>query len=552
MLSTVVAGVISYIASEQQPRVYQSTTTLMVGQVIQKANPTDADFYTTQQLAESYAQIAVRQPVLQAVVDSLELDIPWPALKWQINVSSIPQTQLLGITVQDISPERAAAIADEIAYQLILKSPNSPESKARQERSQFVQQELDDIETKMQSAKAQKKQLEAELEKAFSARQISDLQSQINTLDSLISTWQGNYTDLLGFLEGGGSPNFLTVIEPAQLPTEPVSPKVEVNVVLAAMAGLILALGAALLLEFIDDTVKSTDDLISSLGLTALGGIKRIKGGSDYRNVLVIHQNPFAPLAEAYRGIRTNIQFKSLDQPAKSLLITSATPAEGKSITTANLAVTTARAFLKTIIVDADLRRPTLHKIFDVPNKDGVTDFIVSPELDVNDFLKETGVENLRILTCGPLPPNPAEMLGSKRMADLLARLRELADVIIVDSPPVMPVTDAAVLSNQVDGVIMVVQAKRTRREIARRAIKRLDQVGANILGAVLNQIPGRAEYSETYSAYTQSDRQAFIGIENSSSNRLWQLVKGINQNNKDYPVKKPRLKPGVSGENEI
>jgi len=540
LLSAVVAGVISFVASDQQPRVYQSTTTLMVGQVIQKANPTDADFYTTQQLAESYAQIAVRQPVLQAVVDSLNLDMPWQGLKWQVNVYPIPQTQLLGVTVQDNSPERAVAIADEIAYQLILKSPNSPESKARQERSQFVQQELDDIEVKMQAAKEQKKQLEIELEKAFSARQINDLQSQINTLNSLINAWQGNYTDLLGFLEGGGGANFSTVIESAQLPTEPISPKVEINVALAIVAGLILALGAALLLEFIDDTIKSTYDLSSSLGLTPLGGIKRMKGG-NYKDILITHQSPFAPLAEAYRGIRTNIQFKSLDQPAKTLLITSSTPGEGKSITAANLAVTTSRAFLKTIIIDADLRRPTLHKIFDVPNKDGITDLIVSPELDLNDFLKETGAENLWILTCGPLPPNPAEMLGSQRMTDLLKRLGEMADVIIIDSPPVMPVADAAVLSRQVDGVIMVVQAKRTRREIARRAISRLEQVGANILGGILNQISGRGDYStEAYSAYPRSGQQAaIIGIETSGApRRVWQRVKQ-GYENKNYPVKK-------------
>src|SRR6185503_19039636 len=236
LLSTTLAAVASYFASLQQPRIYQTTTTLLVGQVFQKANPNGNDFILTQQLAESYAQIAHRQPALQATVDSLELDMSWQDLGSQVSAYSIPQTQLLGITVEDISPERAVAIADEIAHQLILQSPASSENEARQERGQFVQSQLVDLESRIQNAKARVKELQAKLDTALSARQIQDLQTEISGLDDFIGKWQTTYTELLNFLQGGDSPNFLTVIEPAQLPTEPISPNIAINVLLAAAA----------------------------------------------------------------------------------------------------------------------------------------------------------------------------------------------------------------------------------------------------------------------------------------------------------------------------
>jgi non-specific protein-tyrosine kinase len=308
----------------------------------------------------------------------------------------------------------------------------------------------------------------------------------------------------LGFLIGGDSPNFLTVIEPAQLPLQPVSPNVELNVALAALVGLVLAVGAALMLEYIDDTVKSTDDMSTSLKLTALGSVNRIKG-KGYKDKLIAFHNPFSPLTEAYRGLRTNIQFMAVDQPAKSILITSSNPGEGKSVTAANLSIIMAQAFLKTILVDADLRQPNIHKFFGIPNKKGLTDLIRLPEIELEECLTDTGIENLQVLTSGSLPPNPAEILGSQRLVELLQYLEERADVIIFDSPPVMAVTDAVVLSSQVDGVILVVKAKRTRHNIAQEAIKRLQQVGANVMGGVLNQVPGRKQYNSSHYKYTDT-----------------------------------------------
>lgn len=521
LLSTTLAAVASYFASLQQPRIYQTTTTLLVGQVFQKANPNGNDFILTQQLAESYAQIAHRQPALQATVDSLELDMSWQDLGSQVSAYSIPQTQLLGITVEDISPERAVAIADEIAHQLILQSPASSENEARQERGQFVQSQLVDLESRIQNAKARVKELQAKLDTALSARQIQDLQTEISGLDDFIGKWQTTYTDLLNFLQGGDSPNFLTVIEPAQLPTEPISPNIAINVLLAAVAGLMLAVAAAMLLEYLDDTLKSVDDLNISLNLTALGSVERIEG-SDYKDKLISAHDPFSLMAESYRLVRSNIQFMGVDQPTKSIVITSSNPGEGKSMTAANLAIAMAQAELRTIIVDADLRRPTMHKVFGVPNLGGLTDLLRSPELELGSQMKNTGIEHLQLLTSGPLPPNPAELLSSQRMAQLVQRLEEMADVVIFDSPPVLAVIDAAVLSKRASGVMLVIQAGRTRRDAARQAIKRLEQVGTNILGAVLNQVSSRGRDSHQYVQYYTRSGQSLADQSNRFGRRRW------------------------------
>jgi non-specific protein-tyrosine kinase len=522
LLSTAIAATASYAASSRQPRIYQTTTTLLVGQVIQNNNPSNTDFTTSERLAESYAEMAQRQPILQASVDSLNLNMSWQNLKWRVNAYSLPRTQLLGISVQDTSPQRAVAVADEIAYQLILQSPSSPENKAREERSEFVQNQLDDLETRIEAAKARVKGLEGELDSALSARQIQDIQTEIANLETLINNWQTNYSELLNFLDGGDSRNYLTVIEPAQVPTTPISPQVTTNIMLAAAVGFVLALSAALLLEYIDDTIKSADDLSASLGLTALGSVNRING-KDYKDKLITSHNPFSPVSESYRMLRTNLQFMTIDQTTQSIMITSPNPGEGKSITAANLGVIMAQANLKTVIVDADLRRPIMHKVFQVSNLDGVTDLMRAPEVNITNQLKDTGVENLWVITSGSLPPNPSEMIGSRRMAELLERLKETADIIIVDSPPTLPVTDAVVLSSQVDGVILVTQAKRTRRDATKQALERLEHVGARLLGGVLNNVSGKGDYNH-YSYYTRT-KSMLANQSQSSWRRFWQRL---------------------------
>lgn len=201
---------------------------------------------------------------------------------------------------------------------------------------------------------------------------------------------------------------------------------------------------------------------------------------------LITLTDPRSPAAEAYRTLRTNLIFASLDQPVETLIVTSPAIGGEKSIATANLAVVMAQGEHRTILVDADLRCPALHEIFGVSIEPGLTTMFVDPQARTNPPLLEVGVENLWLLPSGPLPPNPADLLGSRRMEEIIAVLRSRADVLIFDAPPVLAVTDAAVLGMKVDGALLVVEAGRTRREQARQARELLERAHVRIVGAVL------------------------------------------------------------------
>ncbi|GIV92976.1 MULTISPECIES: CpsD/CapB family tyrosine-protein kinase [Chloroflexus] len=206
---------------------------------------------------------------------------------------------------------------------------------------------------------------------------------------------------------------------------------------------------------------------------------------SSSEQVLITLREPASAAAEAYRTLRTNILFSSLDKPIHTLLITSAEPTPEKSLTAANLAVTMAQAEQRVLLVDCDLRQPMLHTIFGLANEQGLTSAILDQEAPL--AIQPTEVPGLSLLPSGPLPPRPADLLGSRRMEGLLHRLRQAADIVIFDTPPVQNVTDALVLSTRVDGVLLVVQAGRSRRDRVREARQKLEKVKANLLGVVLS-----------------------------------------------------------------
>ncbi len=208
---------------------------------------------------------------------------------------------------------------------------------------------------------------------------------------------------------------------------------------------------------------------------------------------LIAIRDPRSPAAEAYRALRTNIQFSSLDRTLHTLLATSTAPDEGKSTTIANLAVTMAQAEQRVILVDCDLRRPSLHSVFGVPNEHGLTSMMLQESENIP--LQPTEVPGLLLLPSGPPPPRPADILGSKRMEAVIAALREQADIVLFDTPPVNAVTDAAVLATKVDGVLLIFRSGTTRRDRAREARRLLDKVNANIVGVVLTDVKGGDGY---------------------------------------------------------
>ncbi|MGQ9568995.1 MAG: polysaccharide biosynthesis tyrosine autokinase, partial [Anaerolineae bacterium] len=333
------------------------------------------------------------------------------------------------------------------------------------------------------------------------------LQLWLSQLENSYSSLQRSYEDIR--LAEASSLDTLTIVEPAEVPTVPIRPKTLRNVLLAAAVGLTLGASVAFLIEYLDDTIKAPADVEKDLGLTTLGTIARF-GGKSLEDKLITTQHNRSSVAEAYRILRTNLDFTAVDGGLKAVLVTSPNPVEGKTVTAANLAVVMAQAGRSVILADADLRRPAVHQMFHVPNEAGLTTALVrGEEVSLTDLLQPTEVEGLRVLPSGPLPPNPAELLGSEQMARSVERLKGLADLVILDTAPVLPVADPAILSRVADAVILVVDTGATRRGMALRAMEHLTRAGANIAGVVLNRFSPRGSgysYYYRYDYYYSSD----------------------------------------------
>lgn len=488
-LAVVIAGASSLLASRAATPLYRAKTTLMVGRGIENPEPTSYDFYSSQQLAATYVQLTTREPVMQGVIDRLGLEMGWQELAGRVSASTVPQTQLLEIMVIDSDPYRASVLANEVAEQLILISPSGV-SGSNPEQVEFTQTQLADLREKITEAQEEIKQLRLELDAANSARTIQDLENQIALLESKVSGWQNTYSQLLITVEGG-EVNAISVIEKAMIPTAPFSPNVRMNMLTAAAIGLALAVGGVFLIEYLDDTIKSAEDVKRLTNAPVLGSIPRIEG-EEYPEKLVAMTDPLSPVVEAFRLLRTNLQLQSADKPLRKILITSAGPSEGKSVVLANLAVVTAQSGKQVTLVDTDMRRPVQHHIFSVDNASGLNNYFKNSNSAEAIETQETGVKNLGLLTCGEVAENPAELLGSEAMKTLVEALDDKADLLLFDSPPSLVVADAAIMSSYVDGVILVVDARSTRTGELKRCVEELKRVSAPMLGVVLNRMSER------------------------------------------------------------
>lgn len=520
ILITLVTAASGYIVSERHPPLYEATSTIMVGEVFQATELSRANLLTSEVLARTYADMALRQPVLQGVIDTLGLPVTVRTLRKGIRVQLVEGTQLIQIKAEAGTTELARAIADEVARQLILLSPTAMQNQEQAANREFVSQRLASLQTKIELGQARLDTLARALVESQSGQRVQELQATINTLETLVSSWESNHTQMLIYMEQQAPSNSLTVIEPAQANPRPVRPRTYLNTILAAAVGCLYALGLVFLLEFWDDTLKSTADVTQTLGLTALGAIHAM-GEAQPQKKLLLSQDPASPVAEAYRIIRSNFEFKTADDPVRSIVVTSPGPGEGKSMMVANLGIIMAQAGLRTVIVDADLRQPVQHHLFQIANSSGLTEAIRAPELDLGALLISTKVPNLQVLTSGEVPPNPAELLRSEDMRQVLARLSEQADLVICDSPPALGLADAGILANRADGLVLVIEAGQTHRDAARQAISELHQADANVIGAILNR--WRPEHRRYYSAARKTASSASTA--HSRSNRRWQWL---------------------------
>jgi polysaccharide biosynthesis transport protein len=491
MIATIVAGVSSYMVVRNQPPFYQARTTLIIGRTIADPNPTANQFALDKQLAATYAQIANRESYYEATRQALGLEeLP------DYEARAVPDSQMIEIRVVDISPARAQAVANELANQLILGSPTNPKPE-EVERQRFIDQQLSYFEKQISDNLAEISVLQEQLGQFNSARQISETQDRINALEVKVSTLQGTYTNLLASSQQGAT-NIISVLEPAGLPGRPIGPNKMLITALAAISGLILSTGASYLIEYMANTLNTSQDVTHMMPYPIIGSIQEIKNN---RSGMYTHEYPFSVVAESFRSLRTNLEFSSVDKSLKTILVASPGIAEGKTTVASNLAFSMAQANKKVILVGADMREPTLHNILDVTNKRGLSD-VFRGSLTIEEALQPLANGMVHVLTSGSIPPNPTELLGSEAMNKILEDLGRMADIVVIDSPPFV-VADAAVLTSKVDGVVIVIRPEYSRKELVTGMKSQLERSGGRVLGVVLNGVsPKNDVYSSYYGRY--------------------------------------------------
>jgi capsular exopolysaccharide synthesis family protein len=287
--------------------------------------------------------------------------------------------------------------------------------------------------------------------------------------------------------------NNISILDKAELPAGPTSPSLRKYLILALLLGVAAAAAAVWLIELLDDTFKSAEDLEEQLGLPTLGVIPLYRDPAKKKSALSeIMEDPTSPIAESYRSLRTAIQFSTSDGAPRSLLITSARPEEGKSTIAVALAFNFGQLGMRVLLLDADLRNPSVHQVMKLENNIGLSNYLSGAHSALADpasgIVRQTSFPNLSVLTCGPLPPNPAELLAGPRLGVLLTEAAETFDMVIIDAPPIMGLADVPILSTVVDGTILVIEGAKTRRKLVRDALKRLHFARARVVGCVLNK----------------------------------------------------------------
>ncbi|HWQ84425.1 MAG TPA: polysaccharide biosynthesis tyrosine autokinase [Anaerolineales bacterium] len=481
-LVTVLAAGAVYLISRSLTPVYEASTTLLINEAQSNQTTDYTAILTSERLARTYAAMMTKQPVLESVMAELGLAMDLEDLEEAVSVQPVRDTQLIEVTAEDNSPQRAADIANTI-FQVFQAQNQALQASRFATSKESLAAQLDEV-------NAQVNQTEADL----AALPVGE-QAERDRMESSLAQYRQTYAGLLTSYEEvrvaeAQATSNVVQVEPAQAPLEPVRPRVAVNTLLAGLVGLMLAVGGIFLVEALDNTLRTPDDVTRLLGLPVLGIIADHPVEDGH---LVALDTPRSPVAEAFRSLRTNLQFASVDRPLVKLLVTSPGPGEGKSTVAANLAAVLAQSGKRVTLLDADMRRPRVHKLYGLPNRKGLSELFVGPRINLNGVLQGTQMENLSALTTGTLPPNPSELLGSEKMNEIIAQVMEVSDVLVIDSPPVMLVTDSAVLSQRVDGILLVLRQGETNLEFARQSVEALRRVDANLLGVVLNGVPVRS-----------------------------------------------------------
>jgi len=498
---------ISYYFLSKQPALYQAGVTLMVGTTLHSANPDPGLMRTSANLAQAYTVLVKRRPITQAVIQRLGLKKSPGKLAEQITAWINPEAQLLEIMVTDASPQAAALIANALADELIRQSPTSVEGS--REQQEFVRGQLADLEVKITSVQEEIREIEDSLANLTSAAEIEEAQRRLSGMRGVMAGYRSTYALLLQSLIDS-SPNILTVVEPAIEPTWPISSRSNLILLVAGVAGVALALGAAFVIEFLDDTLRweSYKDH-TLLDLPVVGLMPRLPQEDGH---ISTDNPPDSAEAEALRLLRANIfltlAHRSIStvlatspgrregrtttivtSPIATVLVTSPGRREGRTTIVASLGMVIASGGQRVIVVDADLRTPDLHEVFGLPNDCGLCELLLGHGPSLPEALQETDIPNLSLLAAGRPPLDLALALTSPRLIELIEALMEQADIVIFDSPPVLLAPDTAILSGLVEGTLLAVRDGYTTLESASRAKERLSVYkGAPIMGVLFSR----------------------------------------------------------------
>lgn len=317
--------------------------------------------------------------------------------------------------------------------------------------------------------------------------------------------------------QGGTSPVRLSVITPATAPSVPSSPNLPINLFIGLIVGFGAGVGIAVLRSTIDTRIRGESDIRDLSSMPLLGGISFDPEASQ--KPLLTQTGAQSPRAESFRQIRTNLQFANVSSESKTMLVTSSLPGEGKSTTATNMAIAMAQAGQRVVLVDADLRRPTVAQYLGLEGNLGLTTALLG-STSIDDLIQPWGENEMYVMASGQIPPNPSEILGSAAMSRLIGQLEDIFDVVIIDAPPLIPVTDAAVLSQKVGGVVVVVGAGKTKKQDLEKSLESLKLVNARVLGAVLNLLPTKGPDAYAYSYYSYDSKPSTRRNEQSRSNK--------------------------------
>jgi capsular exopolysaccharide synthesis family protein len=470
-----------------------STVLLLVDQGGVNPGTGYSDVLASEQLAGTYAQMMVGPSVLAAAIASLGSGQSPDALAARVKAAPIAGTQLVRLQVAGADASQTARQANAIAQafvdqiQEMLAKPYAGRLADMQDEISRLSTLIDDTQAEIQVKTAAKLRNEGEMARLQGA--LAENRSDYRTLQQDFEQLRLNATRAV---------DTVVVSERAHVPEAPVRGR-GLYILLAVAIAAVGAVGAAFLIEYFDDTIKTPEDIGRGLGVATVGMISRF-AKADGGLIGLTHPN--SPPAEAFRVLAANLRFAAADAPLRSLVVTSAVSGEGKSEVVANLAVAMAGTGVRVIAVDADLRRPRLHHLFGLPQGRGLTESLLLGKFEGN--LRDTQVDGLQVLTSGALPADPVQLISSPRMAQLLIELTHRADVVIVDSPPVLGVAEATIMAAESDGVLLVLCANRTSRQAAQHAIEALRRAKSRLVGAVLNGVP--ATSNDYYRYYSQED----------------------------------------------